>query len=229
VRWGDVRTVGISLAVAGLLFTACGDSSGSGPKLTGPGGATTTSTSRPTTTTAAPTTTAPSGPPTVVSTTPPGANLGTPKLSDRSTVSTAGLDAVLFGMTIAQAEKAAGTRLLPDPAFPAGPQCIVLKPEKGPEGVWFTITKGVVARVDIRAPSKVKTKSGAGIGSTDAQLQSLFPGRLSETATPTGKTIIYTPVDAANANYRVIFDTDGKAVTAYRSGQVPQIEPAQPC
>jgi hypothetical protein len=229
VRIGGLRTIVTVLAVAGFALSACGDDGGGGPSLspttTSPG----TGSTGGTTTPPAVTTTVAAGPPTVVPTTPPDTNLGTPKLSDRSTVSTAGLDVVTFGMTIAQAEKAAGTRLLPDASFPAGPQCAVLKPEKGPDGVWFTVSKGTIERVDVRAPGKVKTRSGAGVGSTEAQIQSLFAGKITAADIAGGKALTYTPTDAANVNFRVIFETTGSAVSSYRSGRLPQITPTAPC
>jgi hypothetical protein len=229
VRPGEIRTIGIVIALAGLLFTACGDSNEGGPLLSPTTSRPTTSGASGTTSTAAATTTVAAGPATVVPTTPPETNLGSPKLSDKSTVTTAGLDVVTFGMTIVQAEKAAGSRLLVDATFPAGPQCAVLKPEKGPVGVWFTVSKGVIDRVDVRAPSKVRTRSGAGIGSTDAQIESLFPGKITATTTATGKVLTYTPTDTANANFRVIFETTGNAVTAYRSGRLPLVQNSASC
>jgi hypothetical protein len=227
VRSGGLRSIAIGVTLAGLVFTACGDDKG--PKLSTSRSTTTTSPATTTTTSPIATTTTAGGPTTVVNTTPPNTNLGTPKLSDRSTVTTAGLDVVLFGMTITQAEKAAGTRLLPDPAFPAGAQCIVLKPEKGVDGVWFTVSKGTIERVDVRPPGKVKTRSGATIGTTEAQLEALFPGRLTTNTSPTGKVIVYTPTDQANASYRVIFETNGQAVTTFRSGRTPQVDASNPC
>jgi hypothetical protein len=183
-----------------------------------------------TTTVAATTTTvARAGPTTVVVTTPPGTNLGKPTLGNGSTVTTAGMDRVLFGMTLVNAERAAGSRLLPDPSYAFGADCAVVKPESGPEGIVFTISKGTIERVDIVAPAKNHTRSGAGLGTTVAQLQSLYGQRL---ATPQGAqatTLVYTPVDAGDASFRVIFETDGNVVTSFRAGRVPQVNNVIPC
>ena len=67
---------------------------------------------------------------------------------------------------------------MPGPAFSGGPGCTVVVPESGPAGVSFTVTKGTVERVDIRPPATVGTRSGARIGSTVTQLQSLYGDRL---------------------------------------------------
>jgi hypothetical protein len=223
VRPRGLRAFGAGVALASLVLAACGGGD-DGPRLTP------TSRAPAPTTTAAVSATSAATPPTVFTTTPAETPLGSPKLNDSSRVTTAGVGVLLFGMTVVEAEKAAGTRLLPDTSFTAGPQCIVLKPEKGPAGVWFMVSAGVVVRADIRPPAKVTTRSGAGIGTTEAKLQELFPGRLTSTATPDGgKVIVYTPSDPVNAAFRVIFDTDGKAVTSFRSGRTPGIEPSTPC
>jgi hypothetical protein len=229
VRHARLRTVGLAALLATVVLGACGDDGGGdlGPDLGSP---TSTSTSVPaagalttTTTSAAPA----AGGTTVVPTTPPGTDLGAPTLDDASSVSTTGLDTVTFGMTLAQAEKAAGTRLLADPAAPTTADCAVVLPESGPQGISFTISKGTIERVDIAAPAKVRTRSGAGVASTVAQLQTLYGAQLA--AAPGTTTYVFTPVDAADAVYRVVFDTDGSTVTAFRAGRATLVESAVPC
>ena len=226
------------VAVA-AISVACGGG-GNGPKLTavtttkptsgasGSGGLATGAV----TTTVAPvvTTTIAATPPSVFTTTPAGAVPGPVKLTDAAGVTTAGLGPLTFGLTVTGAEKAIGTRLLPDPAFPGAAKCVVLKPESGPDGVRFTVTSGTIERLDIQSPSKLKTKSGAGLASTEAQLKALYENRLTFTATPQGKTVIYTPQDASNANFRLIFQVDlSGAVTSFRAGRVGAIESINPC
>ena len=162
--------------------------------------------------------------------TPAGSVAGPAKLSDASAVTTAGLGPLTFGLTVQAAEKAIGARLLPDTAFGAAAQCIVLKPETGPDALWFTVSKGTVERLDIRPPSKLKTRSGAGVASTEAQLKTLFADRLTVTAKPQGKAAVYTPLDAVNADFRIIFELDlAGVVTSYRAGRVGAVEPLTPC
>jgi hypothetical protein len=168
--------------------------------------------------------------PTVFTTTPAAAVPGPVTLTEASAVTTAGLGPLTFGLTVAAAEKAIGTRLLPDTAFAAGGQCIVLKPEKGPDAVWFTVTKGTVERLDVRPPSKLKTRSGAGVASTEAQLKSLFAEKLVVAAVGPAKRATYTPTDAANADFRIIFELDAAgAVTSFRAGRVGSVESVTPC
>jgi hypothetical protein len=223
-RWPAALLVAVALAGCGDDASNAGGHGGSGT-----GAPVTTSVATAPSTTAPPTTVAPSGPTTVVVTTPPGTNLGRPTLASSSSVSTAGLDRVLFGMTLQNAERAAGSRLLPDTSFAFGADCAVLRPESGPDGIVFTISKGTIERVDIVAPGKNRTRSGAGIGTPVTQLRSLFGDRLS-TPDPARPTMfVYTPVDAADAVYRVVFETDGTTVTSFRAGRVPQVNATAPC
>ena len=216
----------VSLCLATALLASCGDDGDTGPDLrnasttTAPAAASTDVTSTVVTGTTPTSEPASTGPGTTT------AGTGTPTLSDRSSVSTTGFDTIVFGMTLAQAESAAGTKLVPAPAFSGGPGCSVVVPESGPAGVSFTVTKGTVERVDIRPPATVGTRSGARIGSTVTQLQSLYGDRL--TAAASG-VYVYTPRDAADAAFRVVFTTDGATVTTYRAGRVPQVESTDPC
>jgi hypothetical protein len=230
VRHAALRTAGLAVVLAAVLLGACGDDGGNdGPDLGDGTDTTTTSAAADGSTTTVATTAPPAtGGSTVVPTTPPGTDLGSPTLDDASSVSTTGLDRVTFGMTLTQAETAAGTRLLVDPAAAMTTECAVVRPEAGGEGISFTLFKGTVERVDITAPSKVRTRSGAGISTTVAQLQTLYGERL---AAPPGSptTYVFTPVDAADAVYRVVFDTDGTTVTAFRAGRATVTVSAAPC
>jgi hypothetical protein len=223
-----MRTVGFVAVLAAAVLSACGDDGE--PAGGSPDGSTSSSTSVAPGTSLTPSTTATTtaaGGTTVVPTTPPGTDLGEPTLDDASTVSTTGLDTVTFGMSLAQAEKAAGTRLLPDPAGATTRECAVVVPEEGPAGVSFTLYKGTIERVDLAATAKVKTRSGAGVSTTVAQLQSLYGDRIGAASGTT--TYVFTPVDPADAAFRVVFETDGSAVTSFRAGRTAVVAPAAPC
>jgi hypothetical protein len=110
---------------------------------------------------------------------------------------------------------------------PTTADCAVVRPEHGPAGVSFTIKAGTIERVDIGAEGKVRTRSGAGVGSTVAQLQSLFGTRIA--AAPNSTTYVFTPVDAADAAYRVVFETDGTTVTSFRAGRTALVASPTPC
>lgn len=153
---------------------------------------------------------------------------GEPEFDSTSSVSTVGIDVVAFGMTVAQAESALGGTLVPVTADIAG-ECYLVRPGGGPAGIELAVTAGTIERVDITNPD-ITTRSGAGVGMLEDELFALFGERL--TSAPRaggGNTIVFTPADEGDAAFRVIFETDGSAVTSFRSGRVPWIEPIVPC
>lgn len=153
---------------------------------------------------------------------------GAPAFDSASSVSTVGIDAVNFGMTLATAESAVSALFVPV-SEPVDPLCHTFRPAGGPEGVILTVTEGTVERVDITNPS-ITTRSGAGVGMSEQGVLDLFGERVALTERDsTGNTITFTPADAADAEFRVIFETDGAVVTSFRSGRLPQVSPLNPC
>lgn len=224
-RRGCAPATALAVAVVLALGTACSGSSTTattGVVTPGSTGFTPKNAGSAVVTTAAPdstTTTAPGG-----STT----SLGTPTLKDSSTISTVGLDKVQFGMTLADAEKAAGSKLVTD--APKS-NCYAVKPEQGAAGVTFLISDGRVESVTIEAPP-IATKSGAKVGSTEAQIKELYPGQIETQPRldgQPGNQLVFTPKDAADAKFRLVFFTDGTTVSSYRAGRVPQVLAATGC
>jgi hypothetical protein len=168
------------------------------------------------------TTTVYTGPTTTLGAAPP--ELAAPKLTDKSTVTTAGIGTLSFGMTVQQAQVAIGTRLLTETGGAPTGQCYYVKAEQGPDGVFFVVSSSTIERVDIRSGA-VKTRSGLGIGSTIDQLKTALGAQLQIS----GTTAVFVPTSANDANYRVIFETDGTKVVSYRSGKVPLVTAARAC
>lgn len=176
---------------------------------------TTTSTSSTSTTTVAPTTT-------TITTVPPEnpSEFGPPTLSVNSTISTVGLDTVHFGMTIAQAQQAAGTSLLP--SGPIG-SCYHVVPHGGPEGVVFLVHNGTIERVDINS-GPITTRSGVGVGSPEAQVVELFGDSIERAVRDDGTVdLVFVPSDPGDRNYRVVFNVSEGQVRAFKSGRLPQV------
>jgi hypothetical protein len=206
------------VAAAGLLFAgACG--SDDKPTLTPVSttvGGTTATTLVPATSTPATTAALPASQTTTLGPAPP--ELDAPKLSDSSTVTTAGIGPLTFGMTVALAQPAIGTRLLTESGGAPFGECYYVKPEKGPAGVFMMVSKSTIERVDIRS-GNVKTRSGLGVGTTLDQLKTALKDQLQIN----GNTAVFVPTSANDANYRVIFETDGAKVLTYRAGKVPEV------
>ena len=180
-------------------------------------GTTTTSTSATTSTTTTVQATT-----TTITTVPPDnpEQFGPPTLSNRSTVSTVGLDEVQFGMTVADAQKAAGTVLVP--AGPTG-ACYHVVPHDAPEGIVFLVHSGTIERVDINS-GPITTRSGVGVGSPESMVTDLFGDRIEREVRVDGTVdLVFVPRDAGDQNYRVVFNISDGAVRAYKSGRLPMV------
>ena len=130
-------------------------------------------------------------------------------------------------MTLDQANAAVGNSLdLPSVLQ----ECDYTRTKNSPAGINFMIEKGRIVRVDIRNNKEVKTAEGAGIGDTEAKVKSLYPGQV--TVRPAkydnGHTLLVTPRNGP-ADNRIVFETDGKTVTQFRSGKLPAVEYVEAC
>jgi hypothetical protein len=181
---------------------------------TTPSAPTSTTTAGPTTTVAATTTT--------ITTVPPDNpdQYGPPTLSNRSTVSTVGLDSVTFGMTVAQAQEAAGTVLVP--SGPTG-SCYHVVPHDAPEGIVFLVHNGTIERVDINS-GPITTRSGVGVGSAETMVTDLFGDSIEREVRVDGTVdLVFVPSDPGDRNYRVVFNVSEGEVRAFKSGRLPQV------
>ena len=148
-------------------------------------------------------------------------NLGT-----NDSISTVGLGEVTFGMTVAQAQAAAGTDLIN--CAPTS-DCYRVTPAQGPEGISFLVTDNTIERVDIVA-GPLTTRSGIGIGSTEDEIINLFGDRIeTQINDDSSVDLIFVPQDDSDAEFRVIFTVRDGAVETFRSGRIPQVTVQNPC
>ncbi|MEM9203543.1 MAG: hypothetical protein AAGC53_18030 [Actinomycetota bacterium] len=149
-----------------------------------------------------------------------------PTLGPNDSVSTVGLGEVDFGMTVRQAEAAAGTTMIP--CGPIG-ECYRVTPADAPEGISFVVTAGTIERVDI-ASGPITTRSGVGVGTPQERIVELFGDQI-ETAINDDSSVdlIFVPQDDQDAQFRVIFTIRDGVVETFRSGRVPQVTEQDPC
>lgn len=153
---------------------------------------------------------------------------GDPAFTAASKLSTVGLDEIFFGDTVEDAAEKASTEWVGLPGDGARPQCFTVQPAGGPAGVVFTVLDGRIERIDISNPI-ITTRSGAGVGTTQAQLFDLFGDRLEETEFDEGSDIMFVAADADDREFRIIWTTDGLATTRMRAGRMPGILADSPC
>ena len=148
-------------------------------------------------------------------------NLGT-----NDSISTVGLGEVTFGMTVAQAQVAAGTDLIN--CAPAS-DCYRVTPARGPEGISFLVTESTIERVDIVA-GPLTTRSGIGIGSPEDDIINLFGDQIeTQVNDDSSVDLIFVPQDESDAEFRVIFTIRDGVVETFRSGRIPQVTVQNPC
>ncbi|WP_138497448.1 hypothetical protein [Nostoc sp. PA-18-2419] len=158
-----------------------------------------------------------------------GAVIAQTKLTNKSKLSINGIGSVQVGMTASQARKAAGTQLVGDSP---NNSCYYLKPESEPKNLRFMLTKGRISRVDVWKNSQITTLKGAKIGDTEARIESLYPGQIQVTPhkyVQGGHYLTFVPKEQSDQKYRVVFETDGKRVTQFRSGKLPEVEYVEGC
>ena len=153
--------------------------------------------------------------------------LGTPTLDAASSVSTVGIDRIMFGMTVHDAQVAAGSRFTP--VTPVG-HCFLVVPEAGQAGLTFWVVAGTVERVDVDTRT-ISTRSGAGIGNTEERIRELFGERIHTTPLPdgSGNLLAYVPKDVQDATYRVMFLSNGVQITRMWAGRLPWVEELGGC
>jgi hypothetical protein len=152
-------------------------------------------------------------------------------ISESSQVSIRGIAPILVGMTVSEAMRASGQKLINQGESGGGPSCRYYK-IKELKGVAFMVTNGRIARVDVNDNSKITTLSGAKIGDSESKIKSLYPNQIKVEAheyDPKGHYLIFVPKDSQDKNYRIIFETDGKKVTRWRSGKLPEVQFIEGC
>lgn len=162
-------------------------------------------------------------------------------LSRNSKLALRGIGSIQLGMTVAQAAKAIGQPLIAQGERAPGSTCSYVAPAQSIPGLNFMVIRDLgevsasanrIARIDVRKSSPITTLSGAKIGDSEAKIKQLYPGQISVTPhkyLPNGHYLTYTPKDAKDTNYRLIFETDGKQVTDFRSGRLPEVAWVEGC
>ena len=99
-----------------------------------------------------------------------------------------------------------------------------------PDGVSVMVVKGKIARIDVDTGA-VTSEDGAKIGDTEEKLKSIYNGDLQvepHKYVPGGHYMIVMG-DSASAGKAIVFETDGKRVTSFRAGRLPEVKWVEGC
>lgn len=182
---------------------------------------TTTTTAPPTSTTRPPSTTTSTPTPTVE------------PITEATRVTLRGIGPVAVPAELADVSARIGVDLHRDESSVLDPTatCGFVSKVAGLDGLFFMLDGTRVVRVDVDAGSPIRTVSGIGNGSTEAEVEAAYPGRVEVTPHPyTGPTGHYlTVTDPSAPGYSIIFETDGTTVTSYRSGLAEYVSYIEGC
>lgn len=149
-----------------------------------------------------------------------------PQLGASSPVTTVGLGAVSFGLTVTAAAEAAGSAML---ACEPLSECYHVTPAAAPGGISFLVHASTIERVDI-VEGPITTRSGMGIGTTAEQLVATFGDKLERQVVDADTVdFVFVPTDASDADFRVVFTVEDGAVTTFRAGRLPMVLQGSPC
>ena len=139
------------------------------------------------------------------------------------TVSALQVGPVRIGMTVAEAQAALGGPF--EPLTEAG-ECTYRRSAVAPAGVLFMQVDDRIVRADIREAG-VPTDAGVEVGASELRVREAYGGRV--VASPhkytDGRYLTITP----SSESRMVFETDGKVVTRYRVGRIPEVEWVEGC
>lgn len=156
------------------------------------------------------------------------------KITNKSKLAINGIGSIQVGMTVAEAAKASGTKIVTYANSPLNQNCDYVQPQGAPKGIGFMVRNGRIARVDVYDNKSITTLSGAKIGDTEARIKALYPGQIkvsphAYTGGMGGHYLTFVPKDKSDFGYRVVFETDGKRVVNFRAGKLPEVEYVEGC
>lgn len=140
-----------------------------------------------------------------------------------------GLGQIQIGMTLAEAVNMGLLNERPDMKS----ACDFVFPAVGagiPFGVNVMVVKGKVARIDVDTGT-VTTEDGAKIGDSEDKIKGIYGDELRITPHKYIEGGHYLTVmgDSASAGKAMVFETDGKQVTMFRAGRIPEVEWVEGC
>lgn len=167
-------------------------------------------------------------PPPAVGTTPqtgaPAADTSSRPSSTNFSIAPNAFGPLRLGMTVAEAAKAMGGGFGAPNGYSGGCGYAVLT--KAPAGLAVMLQDGKIARFEVRKGT-IRTAAGARIGDSEALIKSLYGSAVTSTPHKYVQGGHYLTVTSASG--KIVFETDGKKVTEFRSGKSPEVEQVERC
>lgn len=140
-----------------------------------------------------------------------------------------GLGQLQVGMTLTEAVNMGLVNERPD----MKPACDFVFPAVGagiPFGVNVMVVRGKIARIDVDTGT-VATEDGVKIGDTEDKVKSVYGDELQVQPHKyiEGGHYLTVKGDSASAGKAIVFETDGKRVTMFRAGRIPEVEWVEGC
>ena len=140
-----------------------------------------------------------------------------------------GLGQIQIGMTLDDAVNMGLLNERPDLKV----DCDFVYPAVGagvPDGVSVMVIKGKIARIDVDTGA-VTTEDGAKIGDTEDRIKSIYGDDVQVEPLKYIEGGHYMTVlgDSASAGNALVFETDGKRVTRFRAGRLPEVKWVEGC
>lgn len=112
-------------------------------------------------------------------------------------------------------------------------QCDYVYPAVGagmPENVGVMVVKGKIVRIDVDTGA-VTTDDGAKIGDSEDRIKNIYGDDVKVTPHKYNPGWHYMTVmgDSTSAGRAIVFETDGKKVTRYRAGELPEVQWVEGC
>jgi hypothetical protein len=150
---------------------------------------------------------------------------GSTRADSAKSVSFNGIGQLRVGMTAAQARAALG---VPASSSASPNECRYLD-TKGRSRVYVMLVRDTVARLDVR-DSTLATQAGARIGDPESRVLELYRGRVTTEPHKYVQGGHYLIVASpASSTRQLVFETDGKRVTSYRVGRLPEVRWVEGC
>ena len=137
-----------------------------------------------------------------------------------------GYRGIEIGKSIQNIAKKTGLKFIKDSEAEEDFECTYARTPSLP-GIYFMLVKGVVARIDVDKESYT-TPEGAKLGDSEETIKKLYPRAEVEghKYVPEGH---YFTVRSSDKRRAIVFETDGKNVTSFRIGRMPEVGLIEGC